>query len=200
MTEKNIFEQIENTSFYRYLKYGMNRRLIRFFRENVFENRKALKVAEIACGSGYGSHLIAKQAEVTLSLASDISMKLSNQSSIPEFSATFVTADIFNLPFKTDSFDLVWNSSSLEHFDVPEDALLSMARIVKPGGFVFVGVPYLYGPLALYYLSPLKKWREWLGRPYTFNELEKMFTSCELRPQKHVVYFTRFFAGILAEK
>jgi ubiquinone/menaquinone biosynthesis C-methylase UbiE len=51
-------------------------------------------------------------------------------------------ADIFDMPFAEDSFDLVWNEGVLEHF---EDAgvvraLQEMGRVSR--GFVLVDVPY----------------------------------------------------------
>jgi hypothetical protein len=75
-----------------------------------------------------------------------------------------------------------------------------MAEVTKPGGFVFVGVPHLFGPMGLYYLTPLKKWRTWLGRPFTFRELDNMFAACDLRVQKRLVYFAGLFAGVLGVK
>ncbi len=200
MSEKNVFERIEDTSLYRFLKYGMNRRLIRFLLGNVSKRGTLLSVAEIGCGSGYASHLLGTQEGVKLSVALDINMELFSQSDIRGFGAAFVVGDVFSLPFRPDSFDLVYNSSALEHLHSPQDALGRMAEITKPGGLVFVGVPYLFGPLAFYYLAPLKKWREWLGRPYTFDELETLFTSCGLRIEKRLTYFMKFFAGVLATK
>jgi SAM-dependent methyltransferase len=190
--KRNLFEKFEVTKEYRRLKYHVNCNLIQFFEKNVFKGKESLKVAEIACGSGFGSHLIGKQPNVGLSIASDINLSLFNQSRNSEFAAHFVIADIFSPPFRVDSFDLVWNSSSLEHFDVPQDALIQMVQVVKPGGFVFVGVPDLLGPLGIYYLTPLKKWRDWLGQPYTCKEIENMFTACKLKIKKRFTYFYRF--------
>jgi ubiquinone/menaquinone biosynthesis C-methylase UbiE len=178
----------------------MNQKLVRFLVENIFDGRGFVRIAEIGCGSGYASHIFARQSGVTLSVAMDINTQLFSQSGIKDFGAAFVVGDVFHLPFRHESFDLVHCSSSLEHFDTPQEALSNMAEVTKPGGLVFVGVPYLFGLMALYYLTPLKKWRFWLGRPFTFNELETMFAACDLKIQKRLVYFAGLFAGVLGIK
>jgi len=54
-----------------------------------------------------------------------------------------VQGDIFSIPFKDNSFDLVYNSGVIEHFLEPMNlyAVKEMARIAKPGGKVIVIVP-----------------------------------------------------------
>lgn len=57
-----------------------------------------------------------------------------------------IQGDIFTLPFKDNSFDLVYNSGVIEHFPYPKNlaALKEMMRIAKPGGTVVVIVPNSY--------------------------------------------------------
>lgn len=200
MSNQSLFERLEDTLVYRRLKYGINQELIHFFADHVLVGKDSLSVVEVACGSGFGSHLLGQRVEVKLSVASDIDMTLFNQSAMTDFNAKLVVSDIFQPSFQRNSFDLVWNSSSLEEIERPQEVLLSMAHLVKPGGYVYVGVPYLYGPLALYHVTPVPKWREWLGRPFTFDKLEAMLVACELIPVKRLTYFARFFAGVLAQK
>jgi SAM-dependent methyltransferase len=59
-----------------------------------------------------------------------------------------IQGDIFHIPFKDNSFDLVYNSGVIEHFSKPMNiaALKEMARIVRPRGFVIVIVPNSYCP------------------------------------------------------
>jgi len=47
-------------------------------------------------------------------------------------------ADVTDLPFPDDSFDLVVSSLSLHHWDHPEAAVPQLARVVRPGGRVCV--------------------------------------------------------------
>ena len=53
----------------------------------------------------------------------------------------FARADAARLPFPDRSFDLVVSNHSLEHFENLSGALQEIARIVKPGGALYVSVP-----------------------------------------------------------
>ena len=54
-----------------------------------------------------------------------------------------VQGDLFRLPFRAGTFDLVYNSGVIEHFDDAklEEALRAMARVTRPGGRVLAVVP-----------------------------------------------------------
>lgn len=54
---------------------------------------------------------------------------------------TCLVGDVFHLPVKTGSFDVVWSDGVLEHFDEPQPALDEMARAAKPGGAVALLLP-----------------------------------------------------------
>lgn len=56
-------------------------------------------------------------------------------------------ASLFELPFKTAEFDVVWNAGVLEHFSEEErkDALQELMRVVKPGGLLVTLNPYKFG-------------------------------------------------------
>jgi SAM-dependent methyltransferase len=49
-----------------------------------------------------------------------------------------------NLPFTGDSFDTVVLTDVLEHLPNPGRTWGEVARILRPGGFLIVGVPFLY--------------------------------------------------------
>jgi SAM-dependent methyltransferase len=46
-----------------------------------------------------------------------------------------------NTPFETNSIDVVISSSNFEHDDCFWMTFLEMARIVKPGGFIYINAP-----------------------------------------------------------
>jgi SAM-dependent methyltransferase len=54
-----------------------------------------------------------------------------------------VRGDILSMPFRDESFDLVYNSGVIEHFKEPENlrAIREMARVTKREGMVIVIVP-----------------------------------------------------------
>lgn len=58
----------------------------------------------------------------------------------------FEVADGTKLPYKDESFDLVWSLSSVEHFGghaAASMAVREMARVLKPGGVACVATEYL---------------------------------------------------------
>ena len=200
MTAPSMLHRVEDSRPYRWLKYRLNAKLVDFFDRHVLGGRRGLRVAEMACGSGYGAHLLAGHPAVVRSVAVDRDAALHDQAAVPGFAAEFVAADLLDLPFPPEQFDFVWNSSSVEHFPDPAAAIGAMADATKPGGFVFVGVPYAWGLLAVYFIVPSRTHREWLGRPFTFNRLENLFRACGLEPERRLIYFFGSFAGVLGRK
>jgi ubiquinone/menaquinone biosynthesis C-methylase UbiE len=52
--------------------------------------------------------------------------------------ATARVADVVDLPFPDESFDLIVSSMSLHHWDQPEAAVAELARVLRPGGRVYI--------------------------------------------------------------
>lgn len=57
---------------------------------------------------------------------------------------TDVSGDGHFLPFLSDSFDGVWVCAVLEHLHNPFHVASEIYRVLKPGGFVLVGAPFMY--------------------------------------------------------
>ncbi|UCE38204.1 MAG: class I SAM-dependent methyltransferase [Thermoplasmata archaeon] len=98
------------------------------------------KILEVGCGTAYCSQKLSS-AEVD-SYAIDYSEKAKiywRNNSVHYF-----IGDGFFLPFKSNSFDVVWNAGVLEHFTNPQELLREMIRVCKPGGIVCVFVPYIF--------------------------------------------------------
>ena len=70
--------------------------------------------------------------------------------------------DIQSIAHKTGSFDTVISCETVEHLPDPARALRELARVLKPGGRLFLTTPNYLGPMGLYriYLRAV-------GRPYT---------------------------------
>lgn len=200
MADLTIFDRLEATAPYQRARALMNQRLVSFFRQTVFAGHRGLRVAEVACGSGLAAHLLAQHDEVALSVAADLNLEDFRQAAVPDFRAAFVLADIFRPAFQSASMDLVWNSSSIEEIERPQDAVGAMAWLVRPGGFVFVGVPHRYGPAGLLGLLPSRRYRTWLGRNYTRAELRALLNACGLEVEHEINYMLGTFIGALARK
>lgn len=55
-----------------------------------------------------------------------------------------IFADAAHMPFSNDSFDSVCLLDVLEHLPEPENSLNEIARILRPGGFLYISVPFMY--------------------------------------------------------
>lgn len=95
-------------------------------------------ILEAGCGTGQTlSHLSNHHDTVGL----DISRAALNIARIN--CKNPVLASIFEIPFKDDIFDLVYNSGVIEHFRDPDNvaAIAEMARVTKPSGRIIIIVP-----------------------------------------------------------
>jgi len=81
-----------------------------------------------------------------------------------------VVADNAELPFRSDIFDLVIASETLEHTLRYEEAVGELVRVTRPGGYVFVSVPFMY-PI---HGVPLDFQR------FTELKLTRLFDGCEI--------------------
>ena len=92
------------------------------------------------------------------------------------FGIEIVRADIRDLPFAADSFDVVYTMGTIEHIDEYRQAIAEVHRVLRPGGTAIIGVPNFWDP----FLRPLiVSFLEAIDRyPYA---PEKSFTRAELR-------------------
>jgi len=95
-------------------------------------------VLEAGCGTGQTLFPLSKKYE-TVGL--DISQAALNLARLN--CKNPVLGSIFEIPFKENTFDLVYNSGVIEHFRDPDNvaAIAEMARVTKPSGRVIIIVP-----------------------------------------------------------
>ncbi len=99
------------------------------------------KVLEAGCGVGAQTVILARnspEAEFTSVDLSEESLRVAEDavSSQGLTNVTFRRGDIFRLPFAEDAFDHVFLCFVLEHLANPVEALLSLRRVLKPGGTI----------------------------------------------------------------
>ncbi len=61
------------------------------------------------------------------------------------FPGVQVVGDAHRLPFGTASLDGIISTALLEHVEHPEPILAEMRRVVRPGGLIYIEVPFLQG-------------------------------------------------------
>lgn len=102
--------------------------------DDFFRDIKGKKVLDIGCGTGrIIPDLLEKEAKVTGADVSTEMLKIA----VKKFpNSTFVKADIRELPFKDDSFDIVISAFVIVHLKQCEleEAFNEVYRVLKPGG------------------------------------------------------------------
>lgn len=84
------------------------------------------------------------------------------------FKAVDILADATHLPFANSTFDIVGSEQVLEHVPDPRRMIDELIRITKPGGLIYLGIPYMYP----YHPSP-KDYTRW-----SFDGLVEMVKPC----------------------
>jgi SAM-dependent methyltransferase len=104
-----------------------------------------MRVLDAACGTGYGSALLAKTAASVdgVDLSKEAVEWATRNYGGPNTS--FHAACVEFTPFLADSFDLVVSFETLEHTLSPATALWEFVRVMKPGGRGIFSVPNQWG-------------------------------------------------------
>ena len=100
------------------------------------------RILDAACGEGYGSALLAKNAssveavdisEQTITHARERYGQLEG--------LDFHVADCTALPFGDDEFDRIVSFETLEHLEAQDELLAEFRRVLKPDGFLILSSP-----------------------------------------------------------
>jgi ubiquinone/menaquinone biosynthesis C-methylase UbiE len=185
--------------FYDFLRNRLNAKLVNYLLSRAVSSEKAV-VLEAGSGPGFASSMLNRDPRVDFSVALDIDFEALQQARKRDSTLPLVVADLRSIPFKTESVDVVWNSSTIEHLPDPEAALKEMTRVAKNDGSIFVGVPNAFGPLGFERWIRNTSAGVWIGKTFSLNGLKRMLEVVGLSPERHVFYFFRFFVGVLAKK
>jgi SAM-dependent methyltransferase len=130
------------------------------------------KVIEVGCGTGQTLNMQCDTFGMDISLpALELAKENCNHP---------IRGDIFHIPFKDETFDLVYNSGVIEHFQEPYNhiAVKEMIRITKPGGMIIVIVPNslcLWYRLGKWVANVMKNFEFGYEEDYTPVRLKKLF-------------------------
>ena len=112
------------------------------------------RVLEIACGRGeFATWCAALPIPPRLLVAADFSsvaVRLARQAMTPGTRAAFFQADAEAIGLASGAFDTVICCETLEHLHDPRAALSELARVLRPGGRLFLTTPNYLGPMGAY--------------------------------------------------
>lgn len=127
------------------------------------------KILDIACGSGYGAALLAKALNTGSVIGGDLDQGAVDycNSRFKELPVTFEVLDIFNLPFKKETFDIITSFETIEHVKDGALMLSKLEEVLKPNGLLFLSTPNF----------PVNSPKGFIENPYHIHE----YTIGELR-------------------
>ena len=98
------------------------------------------RVFVAGCGKGHEALFIRRELGGSL-VGVDIDQKWQPGlgADVPDFQ--LLAGSILDLPFADDSFDVVFYHHVIEHVSDPAGSLRELARILRPGGLIYVGTP-----------------------------------------------------------
>lgn len=144
------------------------------------------KILDLGCGNGISARLL-NQADFDV-VGTDISpLFLEEARAWENPKLRYRVCDVMELPFKSDSFDVICSNELIEHLPDVETALTEMIRVVRKGGRIVLSGPNLCSPLI-----PVLDWINLMsgkpGRPVwgeTKRQALQQFTrNCRLYVQK----------------
>jgi len=160
-----------------------------------FDQWKGKHVLEVGCGAG--TDLLQFARGGALATGMDLSPRSAalalTRLQVYGCSGSILNADAENLPFKNDTFDLVYSWGVLHHTPDTSKAISEIQRIVTPGGSICIMLYHRHSLVALqlyamYGLLALKPFRslEYIfanhhespgTKAYTISEIKKMFSA-----------------------
>ena len=108
------------------------------------------KILELGCGTGQMSLFLASADRVVIGAdLTRASLELATHAAkrYGVDRALFVETDLRDPGFRAQAFDVVYSSGVLHHTPDPRAAFAAMARLVKPGGMIVLGLYNVYARL-----------------------------------------------------
>jgi SAM-dependent methyltransferase len=160
-----------------------------------FEKWVGKKILEVGCGAGTDLLRFAQAGAYTVGI--DLSPKSVSLSRLRlrvyNCAGNALIADAEQLPFKTDSFDLVYSWGVLHHTPNTEQAIKEVYRVTKPGGEICIMLYnrhslvalQMYLMYGLFAFKPLRDLKDILAhhhespgtKAYTVIEVQEMFAA-----------------------
>lgn len=105
------------------------------------EQLKGKRILDVGCGDGSLTDMMARAFHADV-IGTDLSRGMMRTQQRPEHRAVFIQGDVCRLPYKPESFDLVWAGGVLMFTPDTRLSFMNLPRLLRQGGRVGV---WLYG-------------------------------------------------------
>jgi len=135
------------------------------------------RILEVACGRGGFAKLLATRGAVVSGADfSETALRIArnriSQNGGGIFHIHLARADVQQLPYADQSFDIIISCETLEHLPQPLQALKEMARVCRPGGLLYLTTPNYFNAMGLYYVyTSLRRRRMTPGSDQPFDRI-----------------------------
>lgn len=128
--------------------------------QDIGSSSAALKVADIGCGAGTQSLLWAQLGHYVYAV--DVNERLlelaRNRASSQGYSIDFQLGSAVNLPWPNESFDVCLAPELLEHVSNWRECLNEFARVLRPGGILYLTTTNSLCPVQQEFNLPMYSW------------------------------------------
>lgn len=134
-SEYIVMAAVENRHWW----YGGMRAIAAALLDQVYAGQTDLRVLDAGCGTGANVHFLQRYGQVCgIDLAAE-ALKLAG----PRVPGKLARASVLQLPFASQSFDLLTSFEVLYHRAVPDErvALREARRVLRPGGRLLIRLP-----------------------------------------------------------
>lgn len=101
-------------------------------------------VLDIACGTGFGSDILAGKSAHVIGGDIDPTIIQENKVNWTKENLSFQVLDGTNLPFEDNTFDILVSFETIEHTVHFKEMINEFKRVTKPGGKLFISTPNFY--------------------------------------------------------
>jgi len=98
-------------------------------------------VLDIACGEGYGSNLMSKNAKFVHGVDIDPETIANAKIKYVKSNMSFQIGSADNIPIPNASIDVVVSYETIEHHDKHNEMMLEIKRVLKPNGVLIISTP-----------------------------------------------------------